>query len=145
MPSKSRVWSILDSATERSSLPDCLKKFTGLCQTTFSISSPENPDTKMTEERMVALMKKFGTDRIIVNSAADWGKSDPLKVPKTAKLMSEAGFSSAEIEKVVWHNPVNFFKQSGKLDLSAAEGKIDQTKLFEGNSVLRGQAPLVQR
>ena len=103
------------------------------------------PDTKMTEDRMVALMKKFGTDRIIVNSAADWGKSDPMKVPKTVKLMAESGFSSDEIEKVVWHNPVNFFKQSGKLDLSAAEGKIDQTKLFEGNSVLRGQAPLVQR
>src|SRR5262245_39761741 len=41
------------------------------------------PDTKMDEDRMVALVKRYGTGRILVNSAADWGVSDPLKVPKT--------------------------------------------------------------
>ena len=42
------------------------------------------PDTKMGEERMVAILERYGTDRMLVNSACDWGKSDPLKVPKTA-------------------------------------------------------------
>ncbi|HET6280600.1 MAG TPA: TatD family hydrolase [Polyangia bacterium] len=102
------------------------------------------PDTKMTEERVVALMQRFGTDKIIVNSAADWGKSDPLKVPKTAAAMAAAGFAAAEIEKVVWSNPVAFFAQSGKLDLSSLDARgVDQRLLFEGNSVLRGQAPAV--
>jgi hypothetical protein len=41
------------------------------------------PNTKMDEGRMAALVQKHGSDRIIVNSAADWGISDPLKVPKT--------------------------------------------------------------
>ena len=45
------------------------------------------PNTKMDEHRMAALVKKYGDDRIIVNSAADWGISDPLKVPKTIAVM----------------------------------------------------------
>jgi predicted metal-dependent TIM-barrel fold hydrolase len=100
------------------------------------------PDTKMTEERMVALIKKFGTERIIVNSAADWGKSDPLKVPKTVDAMRAAGFPEHDIDTVVWHNPVAFFSQSGRLDQALIGRPIDQTQLFEGNSVLRGQTPV---
>ena len=75
------------------------------------------PHTKMDEGRMVALVKKYGTERIIVNSAADWGVSDPLKVPKTGAAMREAGIAEADIEKMLWHNPVRFFAQSGRLDL----------------------------
>lgn len=101
------------------------------------------PHTKMDEARMVALVEKYGAERIVVNSAADWGVSDPLKVPKTAALMRERGLPETTIEQIVWHNPVAFFAQSGRLDLEAA--KIDQSQLFEGNSVLRGQTPRVER
>ena len=101
------------------------------------------PDTKMTEERMVALLQQYGTDRMIVNSAADWGKSDPLKVPQTARAMRQAGFSEADIGRVLFDNPVAFFAQSGKLDPSALVSRsVDQSALFEGNSVLRGQEPV---
>ncbi|MGH7233767.1 MAG: TatD family hydrolase, partial [Nitrospiraceae bacterium] len=105
------------------------------------------PKTKMDEPRMVALVKRYGSERIIINSAADWGVSDPLKVPKTARLMHENGVSEQDIETIVWHNPVNFFNQSGKLDLAGTENlpDIDQTRLWEGNSVLRGQTPEVRR
>jgi predicted metal-dependent TIM-barrel fold hydrolase len=105
------------------------------------------PNTKMDEARMVALVKKYGTQRIIINSAADWGVSDPLKVPKTAALMREQGVTEADIETVVWKNPIAFFAQSGKLreeDLSQPAA-IDQKQLFEGNSVLRGGMPPVVR
>jgi len=100
------------------------------------------PDTKMTEARMVALLQTYGLERMVVNSAADWGKSDPLKVPKTAQAMLAAGYKEAEIERVLFDNPVLFFEQSGRLqhsDLSARH--VDQSALFEGNSVLRGQDP----
>jgi uncharacterized protein len=100
------------------------------------------PHTKMDETRMVALVKRYGAERIIVNSAADWGVSDPLKVPKTVAAMQEAGVSQADIELIVWENPVRFFAQSGRLDLEDAP-KVDQRQLFEGNSVLRGQSPRV--
>lgn len=105
------------------------------------------PFTKMDEPRMVALVKRYGAERILINSAADWGVSDPLKVPKTAALMRESGIAEADIERIVWTNPVTFFGRSGRLDLGdAADGPaIDQTQLWEGNSVLRGQQPIVKR
>ena len=69
---------------------------------------------------MAALVKKYGSDRIIVNSAADWGISDPLKVPKTIAVM-RAGIDEKTIQKIVWTNPVAFFAQSGKLDIAGME------------------------
>jgi uncharacterized protein len=103
------------------------------------------PFTKMDEERMVALVKRYGPERIIVNSAADWGVSDPLKVPKTEAAMRKAGIPEADIEVVLWRNPVRFFAQSGRLDLvdEPEATKVDQRQLWEGNSVLRGQQPRV--
>jgi len=101
------------------------------------------PATKMDEARMVELVKRYGSERMIINSAADWGVSDPLKVPKTAARMREAGISEATIETIVWGNPAAFFAQSGRLDGIDAPSVIDQRKLWQGNSVLRGQAPVV--
>ncbi len=104
------------------------------------------PHSKMDEERMVKLVQTYGAERILVNSAADWGVSDPLKVPKTAARMREAGIDQATIDQIIWDNPVAFFAQSGRLDLEAigALRPVDQRQLFEGSSVLRGQAPIVR-
>jgi len=101
------------------------------------------PFTKMDEGRMVALVQKYGGERVLVNSAADWGVSDPLKVPKTAQAMQAAGIPDAVIETICWSNPVTFFAQSGRLDLEGP--KVDQRELWEGNSVLRGQTPRVDQ
>jgi uncharacterized protein len=103
------------------------------------------PATKMDEARMVTLVQRFGPERILINSAADWGVSDPLKVPKTVAALRRAGVSESTIETIVWRNPVQFFAQSGRLEgLEGERPKVDQRELWEGNSVLRGQAPLVQ-
>jgi predicted metal-dependent TIM-barrel fold hydrolase len=101
------------------------------------------PGTKMTPERMVEIFRKYGTDQMLVNSAGDWGISDPLLVPKTVLTMRKSGIDEDEIEKVVWRNPIGFFGQSGRIDFADFEstGAIDRTKLHEGNSILRGQAP----
>ena len=47
------------------------------------------PQTKMSNERMTEIVRQYGPERIIVDSACDWGVSDPLAVPKTAALMAE--------------------------------------------------------
>jgi predicted metal-dependent TIM-barrel fold hydrolase len=100
------------------------------------------PDTKMDEARMVLLVKKYGSERIIINSAADWGVSDPLKVPKTAHEMAKAGIAERDIETIAWRNPIAFFGQTGRIDESELEAAhFDQAELFQGNSVLRGQSP----
>ncbi|HMJ87713.1 MAG TPA: TatD family hydrolase [Vicinamibacterales bacterium] len=99
------------------------------------------PNTKMDEDRMTALVKKHGSDRIIVNSAADWGISDPLKVPKTIGVMRQRGIDEDTIQKIVWDNPVAFFAQSGKLDVSGIDARpeIDRKQQYATNSVLRGE------
>ncbi len=99
------------------------------------------PHTKMDELRMAALVKRYGTSRIIINSAADWGISDPLKVPKTIDVMRREGIAEDAIHKIVWENPLALFGQSGRFDLADIEAPetIDRSQLFESNSVLRGE------
>lgn len=70
------------------------------------------PETKMSSIRVTNILKKFGLERIVINSSADWGDSDPLSVPKTALQMEKDGFTKKEIEKVLYTNPNEFFKQS---------------------------------
>jgi predicted metal-dependent TIM-barrel fold hydrolase len=103
------------------------------------------PHTKMDEPRMIALVQRYGATHILVNSAADWGVSDPLKVPKTRDAMRAAGIAMATIEQVLWRNPIAFFAQSKRFDPAELETPlaIDQRELHEGNSVLRGQTPRV--
>lgn len=104
------------------------------------------PKTKMDEARMVSLVKQYGAERMLVNSAADWGVSDPLKVPKTARAMADAGIDASVIETICWDNPIAFFAQSGRLNRATLEAPVavDQRELWEGNSVLRGQTPRTQ-
>jgi predicted metal-dependent TIM-barrel fold hydrolase len=96
------------------------------------------PDTKMDEQRMVAILKEYGTDRMIVNSAADWGRSDPLKTYKTGMAMLAAGFTESDVDKVLWQNPVDFYAQSDRLVLDELPGFAPSAETFAGNSVLRG-------
>jgi predicted metal-dependent TIM-barrel fold hydrolase len=96
------------------------------------------PDTKMDEQRMVAILREYGTDRMIVNSAADWGRSDPLKTYKTGLAMLDAGFSESDVDKVLWQNPVAFYGQSDRLVLDELPGFAPSPDTFAGNSVLRG-------
>ncbi len=104
------------------------------------------PQTKMGNERMVELVKQYGSDRIIVDSAADWGISDPLAVPKTYQLMLERGISRHDAEAVCYRNAIAAYSQTGDLKESdwLNPTPIDQRQLFDGNSVLRGQTPVVQ-
>ncbi|MET4924201.1 TatD family hydrolase [Streptomyces sp. PSRA5] len=92
------------------------------------------PDTKMDEDRMVSVLRSHGTHRVLVNSAADWGKSDPLKTRKVGDAMLAAGFSEDDVDKVLWRNPVEFYGLSGRLQLDVPAPEA----LHEGNSILRG-------
>jgi predicted metal-dependent TIM-barrel fold hydrolase len=104
------------------------------CWAGFSIY----PNTKMDEYRIVRILEDVGTDRILINSACDWGVSDPLKVAKTVAAMQQAGFDDDDVDKVVWRNPLEFFAQSGRLILDDL-GERDLAATFEGNTLLRGE------
>lgn len=105
------------------------------------------PGTKMGNERMADLVKKYGTERIFIDSAADWGRSDPLGVPKTAQLMLQRGISKEDVRKVCYQNALDAYKQSGQMKEEDWQDrpKIDQRKKFDGNTVLRGgRKPFVE-
>ncbi len=104
------------------------------------------PQTKMGNERMVEIVRQYGGERIIVDSAADWGISDPLAVPKTAQLMLERGIPENQVRAVCYENALSAYSQSGQMqeDDWLNPSPIDRRQLFNGNSVLRGQQPVVE-
>ena len=109
------------------------------CWSGFSIY----PNTKMDPARMVAIVLEYGVERMVINSAADWGVSDPMMVPRTAVKLEQAGVARERIEQLVWQNPIAFFAQSGRLDERrlAQPARANLRETFDGNSVLRGQDP----
>ncbi|MDG2123290.1 MAG: TatD family hydrolase [Verrucomicrobiales bacterium] len=72
------------------------------------------PESKCTPNRAIDLLELFGTERIWMNSACDWGVSDPLAVPKTVLEMRRRGYGAEAIDKVVYQNPVAFMGQCEK-------------------------------
>ncbi len=70
------------------------------------------PTTKCTPARACDIIEMVGTERIMANSAGDWGKSDPLAIPELIQEMKRRGHSEQDIQKVVYDNPLNFWKQA---------------------------------
>jgi hypothetical protein len=101
------------------------------------------PQTKMDSERMVEIVRQYGSERIFVDSSADWGVSDPLAVPRTARLMLERGIPLHDVEAACYGNALAAYAPSGQISEShwLAPEPVDQRGLFEGNTVLRGQPP----
>jgi predicted metal-dependent TIM-barrel fold hydrolase len=70
------------------------------------------PTTKCTPERAADIVEMVGTERIMANSAGDWGKSNPLAVPEFIQEMKRRGHPEEAIRKVVFDNPLAFWSQS---------------------------------
>ncbi|NQW00617.1 MAG: TatD family hydrolase [Rhodospirillales bacterium] len=105
------------------------------------------PSTKMGTERMVDILKQYGPERIIVDSACDWGISEPLAVAKTAKLAAQKGVDQEAIRLVCYQNALDAYGQSGQMKEEdwLNPPAIDQRTVYEGNSILRGQRePVVE-
>ena len=65
-----------------------------------------------------------------------------IKSKREIELMREAGHAEDVIKTVFWDNPISFYGQSGQINKQELENsaEFDQSSLFQGNSVLRGQA-----
>jgi predicted metal-dependent TIM-barrel fold hydrolase len=98
------------------------------------------PSTKMGNARMVQILQQYGSERIIVDSACDWGISDPLGVPKTAQLALKSGIPDETVHRVCYKNALDAYGQSGQIREHdwLSPPPIDQRTLYEGNSILRG-------
>jgi uncharacterized protein len=70
------------------------------------------PESKCTPARAIDIIEMYGAERLWLNSACDWGQSDPLAVPKTSLEMRRRGHSPTTVEKILFENPVHFLRQS---------------------------------
>ena len=76
------------------------------------------PETKCTPQRAVDILETYGTERLWMNSAGDWGPSDPLAVPKARVEMQRRGHSLDMIQTVTWDNPMTFLSRSPNFRVS---------------------------
>jgi predicted metal-dependent TIM-barrel fold hydrolase len=75
------------------------------------------PQTKMSPKRAVDLLEQYGTERMLVNSSADWGPSSPFTLQQCAARYQELGHNQQELLDVFYNNPVTFLRQSRHFDL----------------------------
>ncbi len=72
------------------------------------------PDTKCTPQRAADIIERFGPERLCINSAGDWGHSDPMAIPKTRQELLSRGHSAAFVQRITFDHPRMFFEQSGR-------------------------------
>ncbi len=77
------------------------------------------PVTKCTPERAVDMIERFGTERIMANSAGDWGLSSPMNLPDFIRGLRARGHNEATIHKLVYDNPRRFLAQSSRFNFDA--------------------------
>jgi predicted metal-dependent TIM-barrel fold hydrolase len=95
------------------------------------------------DKKTGTIVRQYGAERILVDSSADWGVSDPLAVPKTAALMLKKGIPREAVIKTCYQNALMAYAPSGVIhEAELLRPKaVDWDQLYEGNSVLRGQKP----
>lgn len=76
------------------------------------------PETKCTPARAVDILETYGRERLWLNSACDWGVSDPLAVPKAARELKRRGHPEAQVDEIVYGNPRKFLSQSPNFQLT---------------------------
>ena len=70
------------------------------------------PTTKATPQRAADMVEMYGPDRLLVNSSADWGPSDPFAVPAFIQEMRRRRHPESLIRQIVHDNPIAWFRQS---------------------------------
>ena len=70
------------------------------------------PNSKCSLDRAIDMLEVHGPDRLWLNSACDWGVSDPLAVPKCALQMKARHHDPAAIDRLIYQNPRDFLRQS---------------------------------
>jgi hypothetical protein len=75
------------------------------------------PITKCSPKRAVDMLELFGHDRILVNSSADWGPSDPFLLQECVLEYRRRGHTLQEAIEVFHNNPCRFLGQNPKFDI----------------------------
>lgn len=103
------------------------------------------PTTKCTPERAADIVERVGTERVMVNSAGDWGKSNPLAVPEFIQEMKRRGHAEATIRTLVFDNPLAFFRQSRRWQEWPGAEAVEESAGKAGKGTVRRPPVAVKR
>ena len=79
------------------------------------------PVSKCTPARAVDMIEKYGPERLMANSAGDWGPSKPTAIPDMILEMRRRGHPESLIHQVTYENPRTFFEQSSGFTFTPPE------------------------
>jgi hypothetical protein len=75
------------------------------------------PESKATPARAIDMVEQAKMHNIWLNCACDWGRSEPLAVPRTALEMLKRGHSAEAVDHLVYGNPMRFLAQNPRFCL----------------------------
>ena len=75
------------------------------------------PVTKCSPRRAVDILEKYPTERLLVNSSADWGPSDPFTLQECIVEYRRRGHAVQEAVEIFHNNPCRFLGQNPKWDI----------------------------
>ena len=81
-------------------------------QTGCTLGLTVYPISKLTPQRVSAIVRKYGAERTIVSGSADWGVSDPLALVKVVRFLQDDGHDDETIERLVRGNAMAFYGHS---------------------------------
>lgn len=70
------------------------------------------PYSKLSPERVSAMIREHGHERVIVNGSADWGISDPLSLIKVVERLRADDFGEEVIAAITHDTPMAFYSAS---------------------------------
>lgn len=76
------------------------------------------PITKCSPKRAVDILEKYGSERLLVNSSADWGPSDPFTLQECILEFRRRGHTEQEAIDIFHNNPCRFMGQNPKFDIA---------------------------
>ncbi len=74
------------------------------------------PVTKCTPARGVDMIERYGAERIMANSAGDWGESNPMNTPDFIRTLRRRGHDAMTIHEIVYENPIRFLSQAKRFN-----------------------------
>lgn len=75
------------------------------------------PITKFSASRACDMMEIYGLERMMVNSSADWGPSDPFTLQQCILEFRRRGNSISTCTEIFYNNPCRFLGQNPKFKL----------------------------
>jgi uncharacterized protein len=70
------------------------------------------PISKLTPDRVSAIIREYGAERMMVDGSADWGVSDPLSLVKVVEQLARDGVAEDAISRLVCGNAMELYGHS---------------------------------